>query len=214
MYIPSHFAEPDPARARALIAANPFGALVVAGAAGVEIAHLPFVLDAEPEPLGTLRAHVARQNPVAGLLAPSARVVAIFTGPHAYVSPRWYESPAKNVPTWNFTAVHAHGVATRIDDRGEVLRALADLTARHESGAAEPWSLASADASHVEGLLRGIVAFTIRIERFETKMKLSQNRPLGDRFRVVAALRERRGPGDVEMADLVEERARRAARPT
>ena len=120
MYIPAHFAEPDVARARALVLANSFGMLVVPGADGaVEMAHLPFLLDAEPAPLGTLRAHVARANPIASMLAPSHPVIAVFSGPHAYVSPRWYENPRRNVPTWNYAAVHAHGVATRIDERSE-----------------------------------------------------------------------------------------------
>jgi transcriptional regulator len=198
MYVPAHFAEPDPAAARSLIEENPFGLLLVPLAEAAEIAHIPFVLDADPAPLGTLRAHVARQNPVASLLATPRRVIAIFTGAHGYVSPRWYVSPPNNVPTWNFMATHAHGVATRIEGREEVLRALADLTDRFEAGTPEPWSLR-----------RGVVAFSIRIERFETKMKLSQNRPPEDRLRVAVALRARRGPGDEVIARAIEERQSR-----
>ena len=209
MYVPAHFAEPDPAVACALIEQNSFGMLVVPQTGGgVELAHLPFVLDREPAPLGTLRVHVARTNPIAARLATPQPVLAVFTGPHAYVSPRWYENPKKNVPTWNFTAVHVHGIATRIDERDDVVRALADLTAKNEAGRPTPWSLEEAEPAYIEGLLRGIVAFTIPVGRFETKMKLSQNRPPADRLRVVAALRERRDPGDEAIADLVEERAR------
>jgi transcriptional regulator len=212
MYIPQHFADADPETARRLISENPFGMLVVPLAEGrVEIAHLPFVLDREPGPLGALRVHVARGNSI-GAIPPSSAVIAVFTGPHAYVSPRWYEAPRRNVPTWNFTAVHVHGVATRIDDRGEVLRAVADLSAQQEAGALEPWSAASADAAYVDRLLDGVVAFAIRIERFETKMKLSQNRPLADRLRVVEALRRRGAPGDAAVARLVEERAKKGDR--
>jgi transcriptional regulator len=209
MYVPAHFAEPDPAAARSLIEDNPFGVLLVPLVEAVEIAHIPFVLDADPAPLGTLRAHVARQNPVASLLATPRRVIAIFNGAHGYVSPRWYVSPPNNVPTWNFMATHAHGVATRIEGREEVLRALADLTDRFEAGTQEPWSLRSAAPEHVEALWRGVVAFSIRIERFETKMKLSQNRPPEDRLRVAAALRARRGPGDEVIARAIEERESR-----
>jgi transcriptional regulator len=212
MYIPQHFADSDPETARTLISENPFGILVVPlPESRVEIAHVPFVLDRDAEPLGALRVHVARGNPI-GAIPPYSPVIAIFTGPHAYVSPSWYEAPQRNVPTWNFTAVHAHGLATRIDDRSEVRRALADLTARQEADAPEPWSLAQADASHIDRLLDAVVAFTIRIERFETKMKLSQNRPRADRLRVAAALRQRGGPDDEAIARLVEERARRMDR--
>jgi transcriptional regulator len=206
MYVPDHFAEHDVERARALIAAHSFGMLVVPRAAGTpEIAHLPFLLDAEPAPYGTIRAHVARANPLAKLLANELPVVAIFTGPHAYVSPRWYAAPATNVPTWNFTTVHAHGVARRIDDRGAVLAAVADLAAVHEAGAPSPWSTSGADPGHIENLLGGIVAFAIRIERFDAKFKLSQNRPREDRLRVVEKLRERNGVDDEAIARMIEE---------
>jgi transcriptional regulator len=210
MYIPSSFAEPDPREAHALIAANPFGLLVL-GRAGhdAEIAHLPFLVAPEPG-LGVLRVHVARQNPIAAL-GDGARVVAIFSGPHGYVSPRWYEAPQRSVPTWNFTAVHAHGVARKIDDRDEVLRALADLTAQHEAGAPQPWSPEETEPRFLAGLVRGIVLFSIPIDRFETKMKLSQNRPMEDRIRVIDALRARRGPGDEALADAMAEREKRGA---
>jgi len=205
MYVPEAFAEPDVARARALIAAHLFGMLVVSRAAGApEIAHLPFLLDAEPAPYGTLRAHVARANPIAKLLADDLPVVVVFTGPHAYVSPRWYVAPDTNVPTWNFTAVHAHGVARKIQDHDGILAAVSDLAAAHEAGAPAPWSAAGADRRHIEQRLVAIVAFTIRIERFESKFKLSQNRPREDRLRVVERLRERRGVDDEEIAAMIE----------
>jgi transcriptional regulator len=191
MYVPEHFAEPDVGVARAFIEAHSFGTLIVPRSGSVpDVAHIPFVLDQRPAPLGTLRAHVARANPIAALLlASDLPVLAVFTGPHAYVSPRWYEAPRKNVPTWNFTAVHAHGVARRIEAREEVLRALADLTSKHETDPADPWDVGMADRDYVERLLGGIVAFSIRVVRFETKMKLSQNRPPADRLRVIERLR-------------------------
>jgi len=205
MYIPAEFSEPDLARARALVEGHSFGMLVVPRAGGApEIAHIPFLLDAEPAPFGTLRAHVARANPVAALLASEVAVVAVFAGPHAYVTPRWYESPHANVPTWNFTAVHAHGVARRVTDREETLQTLRDLTARHEADAERPWTPADADAKYVERLLGGIVAFSIRIERFEAKAKLSQNRSAADREGVVRGLRARGYADDAAVAALIE----------
>jgi transcriptional regulator len=214
MYIPAHFAEADPGAARALIDENPFGLLVVPIGDGVELAHLPFMLAPEPLPHGVLYAHVAKQNPLAALLARPRRVIAVFTGPHTYVSPRWYAVPSKNVPTWNFMVTHAHGVATPIEGREAVLRVLADLTDRFEAGAAEPWSIASAAPTHVEALWPHVVAFAIAIERFETKMKLNQNRPVEDRLRVAAALRARGGVGDEAMAREIEARAAHRRTPS
>lgn len=213
VYTPSHFSEPNLQRVHALIEAHSFGMLIVPRADGeVEIAHIPFLLDADPAsggPYGTLRAHVAKANPVGARLSAAARVIAVFTGPHAYVTPRWYEAPATNVPTWNFTAVHAHGVARRIDGRDEVRRAVGDLAAKHEANIAEPWTIERADAGYIENLLKGIVAFSICIDRLEAKFKLSQNRPQADRVRVVRGLRERGGPDDSPVASIIEENERR-----
>ncbi|MCL2449697.1 MAG: FMN-binding negative transcriptional regulator [Polyangiaceae bacterium] len=211
MYVPAHFAEADPAAARALIDENPFGLLVVPLGDGVELAHLPFVLAPQPLPHGVLYAHVAKQNPLATLLAHPRRVIAVFTGPHAYISPRWYAAPSKSVPTWNYMVTHAHGVATPIEGRDAVLRVLADLTDRFEAGVAEPWSIASADPTYLETMWTGVVAFAIAIERFETKMKLSQNRSAEDRLRVASALRAHGGAGDEEIAREIEERTMRSA---
>jgi transcriptional regulator len=208
MYIPAEFAEADLVRARALVEQHSFGVLIVPGTVenggGPEIAHIPFLFDMEPGPFGVLRAHVARANPIAALLASQPRVVAVFTGPHAYITPRWYEAPSANVPTWNFTAVHAHGVAKPMADRADVLRALRDLSAKHEAGADTPWTVDGADAKYVERLLGGIVAFSIQIERMEAKAKLSQNRSALDRAGVVRGLRARGGGDDGAIAEMIE----------
>jgi transcriptional regulator len=132
-------------------------------------------------------------------------VTAVFLGPHAYVSPRWYEDPRSNVPTWNYAAVHVHGTARRLDDPREVLALLADLTAEYERGAETPWSLDGLDAGRLENLLRGITAFVVDVEHFESKRKLSQNRSSTDRVRVEEALRRRGAADDHALADLMHE---------
>jgi transcriptional regulator len=206
MYIPDAFAEPDVGRARALIAAYPFGTLIVPRAdAPPEIAHIPFLLDYGPAPYGTLRAHVARANPIASLLARGGvPIVAMFLGPHAYVTPRWYVAPAEQVPTWNYAAVHAHGVARRAHDREETLKTVTDLSVCFEQGAEAPWTVATANETRVNALLRGIVAFSVKIDRLEAKLKLSQNRAKEDRAGVVAGLRARHGPEDEAVAKMME----------
>jgi transcriptional regulator len=205
MYIPADFAEPDVARARALMNDHAFATLVVPSGDGApEIAHVPFLVDPAPSPFGRLRAHVALGNPIAARLASAPRVVAVFQGPHAYVTPRWYELPEKNVPTWNFTVVHAHGVARMMDDRADVLEALRDLSARYEAGAKRPWTVEGADSDYIERLLGGIVAFSIVIDQLESKAKLSQNRSDADRRGVARGLRERGGADDVAVAEQIE----------
>jgi transcriptional regulator len=205
MYRPQPFASDDMSQARALVEAHAFGTLVAGRSDGaLEIAHVPFVLD-PGEPFGRLRAHIARANPISALLDRPLPVLAVFVGPHTYVTPRWYEQPRDNVPTWNYAAVHVHGIARRMDDGDEVRRLLADLTARYERDAVEPWTAESLAPERFEGLLRGLSAFAIDVTRVESTRKLSQNRSEADRARVVAELRERRDPGDETIASLMAE---------
>jgi len=203
MYVPEHFASDDMGLARALVETHAFGMLVAGRGDAFEIAHIPFVLD-PGEPFGRLRAHVARANPIAAMLERPVPVVAVFTGPHAYVTPRWYEQPSDSVPTWNYAAVHVHGLARRMEDESEVRRLLADLTARHERGATEPWTLDDLSPERLERSLRGITAFAIEVTRVESKRKLSQNKSAADRAGVVAGLRARGDPGDATLAMWME----------
>jgi transcriptional regulator len=157
------------------------------------------------EPFGRLRAHVARANPIAAMLESPLPVVAVFSGPHGYVTPRWYEHPRDNVPTWNYAAVHVHGTARRMEDETDVRRLLADLTARHERGAPEPWTLDGLAPERFGRLLRGISAFAIEVTRVESKRKLSQNKSATDRAGVIAGLRARGDEGDEALARLMDE---------
>src|SRR5262245_16874812 len=120
MYLPKHFEETRPDILHQLIRAHPLGALVVVTPAGLSANHMPFEVDAEPAPLGTLRCHVARANPLWREAAADVEALAIFQGPDTYVSPSWYptkQETAKVVPTWNYAVVHAHGTLRFIDDR-------------------------------------------------------------------------------------------------
>jgi transcriptional regulator len=187
MYRPPHFDASETAWCHALIRAESFGTLVSVDDAGAPFAtHLPFLLDAERGPLGTLVGHVARGNPQWRLFGPGS-VLAIFQGPHTYVSPAWYDVHP-SVPTWNYVAVHAYGTPSLVEDPARVKAILARLVETHEAGREDPWRLESLAEDYVRGMLRGIVAFEIPIARLEGKAKLSQNRGAGDRARVRAAL--------------------------
>ncbi|MGH7266366.1 MAG: FMN-binding negative transcriptional regulator, partial [Candidatus Rokuibacteriota bacterium] len=187
MYVPRHFDASDPGRCHALIRAEPFGTLVAVDEAGAPFAtHVPFLLDADRGPLGTLLGHVARANPQWRLFS-SRPVLALFQGPHAYVSPAWYEAHP-SVPTWNYVAVHAYGVPALVDDSARVKAMLGRLVEVNEAGRPDPWRFDALADDYVGGMLRGIVAFEIPLDRLEGKAKLSQNRGAGDRSRVRAAL--------------------------
>jgi len=210
MYLPAHFAETRPEIMHALIAAHPLGALVTLGGDGLTANHVPFELAPEPAPLGTLRAHVARANPVWKAFSCDVDALVIFQGPQAYVTPTWYEAtkPATGqvVPTWNYCVVHAHGPLRVIDDR-EWLRAFVTrLTQRFESTRPQPWSIADAPADYLEKQLAAIVGIEISIARLEGKWKVSQNRPAADRAGVVRGLRAENSADASAMADQVRDR--------
>ena len=194
MYIPPAFRSDDHALALELMRSHPFALLVAATGAGeAEITHLPMLVDAEGEAL-TLRGHVAKANPMARLIAGSSatapvRVTVVFSGPQAYVSPDWYETE-NQVPTWNYLAVHAGGILTPVEDGAAVEALLSDLSGVHEAALApkRPWTMGKMVPGTVERMRKGITAFSVGVDRLETKAKLSQNKNAADRGGVVAAL--------------------------
>ena len=162
------------------------------------MSHVPLLFVPECEPHGTLIGHMARANPH-WRNAARAESVAIFHGPHAYVSPSWFAEPSKGVPTWNYAVVHASGTLDVIDDPVETRRVLDALVHRFEADRAAPWQFAMAERQR-DALVGAIVAFRIRIRRLTGKFKLSQNRPRrrsdadrrGARQRAVCGCRRRR----------------------
>ena len=191
MYVPKHFEEPRVEVLHALIRACPLGALVVPTAGGMVANHIPFEISPEPAPLGTLRAHVARANPVWRDAAPGGEALVIFQGPDAYVSPAWYptkKETGKVVPTWNYAVAHAYGPVRFIDDRVWLRAFVEMLTDRHEAGRPEPWKVADAPGDFVDTLVGAIIGVEISVDRLVGKWKVSQNRPAHDREGVAEAL--------------------------
>jgi transcriptional regulator len=206
VYVPKHFDAPDVAWCHGLIRREPFAMLVGVDQAGAPFAsHLPVLLDEAPAPLGTLLGHVARPNPQWQLFHPERPALVVFAGAHAYVSPSLY-AQHPSVPTWNYVAVHAYGVPRVIDDPGQVRALLDRLVRTFEDGRATPWRMDSLSDSYLTGMMRGIVAFEIPIDRLEGKAKLSQNRPPGDQARVRAALAAEPDPLGRAVAELMAER--------
>lgn len=200
LYNPEHFRLDDADAQLAFMRAHGFATLVSTTREGeLFVSHVP--LFAERDGAGTVRllGHVSRHNPQAQALPQAARVLAIFEGPHAYVSPSWY-AKHPSVPTWNYAVVHAHATA-RLLDVDELHAALIELSNQYESGRAKPWKATDLPASYMEGMLSGIVGFELTVQRIEGKLKLSQNRP-AEVPRVIAALE---ADGAAELAALMRE---------
>jgi transcriptional regulator len=184
MYIPNANRVEDQAQLLAFMRAHSF-ATVVSGVAGHLFAsHVPLTIS-EVDGEIVLQGHLARANPQWHELATQQEVLVIFQGPHAYISPRHY-AKWESVPTWNYIAVHAYGSAQLVTDDAGKLASLSGLVAATEAGYQHQWDAQTPQFQ--QGLLNGIVAFAITVNRLEGKYKLSQNRPVGDQERVAAAL--------------------------
>jgi transcriptional regulator len=204
VYLPKVFEEGDPRVLHDLMERHSFGMLLAPGDEGVPmIAHLPFLLDRTLGPHGTLYAHVARANPIARPVTEGAPVLAVFRGPHAYVSPTWYTT-RDEVPTWNYAVVHAHATPRVLDDDG-LRDLLARLAATHERGP-DAWILGDLTPQTTAELFPAIVGFALTITALEGKLKLSQNRRPEDREGALRGLRARGGPDDVELVELMTRR--------
>lgn len=195
MYMPDPFRMTERDAIYDVVEANPFGLLTVVRDGRADAAHIPFLLDRKS---GTLRCHVAAENPIHRGIE-SAAVLAIFSGPHCYISPRLYDG-ATFVPTWNYVAVHIRGAAKAV--HGRKLAALVeDLTATHETG--ERWSATELPHGVYERLLKNIVGIEISIDEIEGKSKLSQNRTMDERRTLAAGLRNSEDPNCQSIAYLM-----------
>jgi transcriptional regulator len=184
MYVPAHFEENRPEVLHQLIADQPFGTLVTAGPNGLDANHLPFEFTAGEGPLGTLRAHVARANPVWQEVAETPDTLVIFQGPAAYISPTWYPSKHethRQVPTYNYMVVHAHGKIVVHEDEAFLRGLVARLTRTMEANEPKPWKMGDAPADYISQMLGAIVGIEIEVMRLVGKWKLSQNKEARDR---------------------------------
>lgn len=208
MYVPNHFKEENIDKLHQYIRDFSFGLLVIADEKGIEANHIPFVLRVEEDnPLGRLECHVARNNSVWQRLQKGARVLAVFQGPNAYISPSWYPTKAETglvVPTWNYLAIHVEGRAQVIDDSVWLKQHLRQLTEQHEANRDEPWSVDDAPADFTSRLMQAIVGIEIKIENLTGKLKASQNQPSQNREGVKTGLKAEEDKADRSMSHFID----------
>jgi len=200
MYVPKLFAVEDLIQLHDFMEKFNFATIVTERDGKLTASHLPFLLDASVEPYGMLRAHVAIKNPQLEDFRSGSQALVIFQGPHTYVSPSWYVNP-ENVPTWNYTVVHAYGVP-KIGDPAATVAHLKQLVGKHEKAFEQPWDF-DPNAAWIQRMLTGIAAFEIKIEKLEGKFKLNQNRTPGDRSGVIEALLASEDPLQRAVANLM-----------
>lgn len=204
MYRPSAFQINDEAWCLDLVAAHGFGLLVTAGDGPIDppmISPVPMLIRE-----GVLMGHVARANPHWKLFDGARVSQAIFSGPHAYVSPTWMPVPARSVPTWNYAQVRIVGRARVMDEPSRVLDMMRWLSAQYEEDqpdGRQGWSPDAAEPDFIAGMMRGIVAFEMPVDSLEGKGKLSQNKPAETAAAVATHLAE---TGHEDLAKMMRER--------
>ena len=178
MYIPAHFKMNDTDEIRAFVKAHPFGLLLNNGSGIPGVSHLPMQLLTDDSGKDSINIHLSKANPHTKELEDGERAVAVFLGTNGYISPRWYAAK-DNVPTWNYTAVHAIGTLRKIENEDELMKLVDLLTIEHEAGAESPWR-ADWSVTKIRKMVKAIVGFEMKVERWEGKKKVGQNRSAED----------------------------------
>jgi transcriptional regulator len=204
VYTPPFNRADDEGELRSLVAHVRAGWLVTngQGAAVPSATYLPVLWRGD-----TVILHLARANPHWREIGEDTPALVIVTGPDAYVSPSWYAAKAEHgkvVPTWNYSTVHLTGSARVHDDPQWLRMAVEELTDEHERARVEPWHVADAPDTYIDGQLRGIVGVELTVSKVEGKAKLSQNRSRADREGVVEGLRRGGRPDEQAVADQME----------
>ncbi len=199
MYIPEPYKAPNP---REIISTHPFATLFSSGADGLMATPTPVFFETDGAEEMVMVGHFAGPNPHAASLTDGDEILAVFSGPHAYISASWYEEKP-TVPTWNYVAAHVHGKVCCVEDDAGRRQILSRIAEKSEFWNPQPWTLDDAPDGKVGQLLPHIRAFRILIEKIEGVTKLSQTHPEADQRRVIDGLKERNLPGDAWVADLM-----------
>lgn len=200
MYIPEHFRERDAERIEQFLRTWPFALLICVCDGQPQVTHLPLVYGADGAGAPRLSGHLALANPQARELETADQALAVFRGPHAYVSPSWYERPG--VPTWNYAAVHVRGRIEAVTCREELSQLVGLMTRTFEGESNGRWDWPE-HAEYFDAMLDHIVGFHLYVEQVEAKFKLGQNRSQADRQGVVRHLVAEEDSNALALAELM-----------
>jgi transcriptional regulator len=202
MHVPPGFHEDRLEVIHDIIQQHSFGTLVSSGPNGLEATHLPFLLDRTRGEKGMLLAHMADFNAHWRHLEAASEVLVIFSGPHTYISPTWYTS-RRNVPTWNYVAVHAYGRVKLVEEKN-LIDQWSRMASKYEQQRPQGWSLQELPEKQLRSFLDVCVGFEIEVTRLLCQRKLSQNRSSEDRRGVIQGLKADGAPDGLAVAELME----------
>lgn len=185
-YPPAYYTDDNPDFARRIMAEHGFAVLVVDG---LDATHLPLIYREQPDGSVLLEGHVSRQNPIAQQLLAKAEplpALAVFSGPHGYVSATLYDKPHASVPTWNYASVQVRGSLEILSERSE-LHHLQNLALIYEGP--DGWSVSDAP-DYVAAIQRGILGVQLKVESLRAFRKMSGNKPPAIQKRIIDAARQ------------------------
>ncbi len=194
MYVPKYAENKDVSAIIDFIKHHAFGILVSQSKQKLVATHIPLEFSSDNT---KLFGHISRANRQWKNFNNTSEVLAIFTGPHAYVSPSWYDH--ENVPTWNYIAAHVYGKISIIEGE-ELYQSLKQLTDKYEASSSRPVSIESMSPEYVRKSIQGLVGFEIEITNIEATYKLSQNRDQKNHQTIIRELEKRQDEGSLQVA--------------
>ncbi|UNJ81388.1 FMN-binding negative transcriptional regulator [Metabacillus dongyingensis] len=197
MYIPKHFKIDDEEVIYDFIEKYGFATLFSQHKGEPCATHLPLMINKSEN---ALYGHFARPNEQ-WKDAVNQQVLAVFQGPHCYISPTWYET-TEAVPTWNYVSIHLYGKMEIVEDRKGIFDSLNDLVNKYERPDS-PYNLKDVEPSFIEGMSKGIAAFRIKITKIEAKAKLSQNHPVERQELIINHLENTSQQDNIQVASLM-----------
>ena len=196
MYTPEIYKDEDPESIRAFLKENSFGILINQTNGRLCATHIPIELEVNAAGEEILQGHISKLNPQADGFAQNDQVLAVFSGPHSYISSSWYDH--ENVPTWNYIAVHVYG-RIKIIDEATAIEQLKKLVDKYEAGSENPVRVEDLSAKTMREA-RGIFGFEIEIDEIQATKKLSQNRDDHNYKNIISELEKTKNPQSVALA--------------
>jgi len=196
MYTPQIYKEEDPESIKAFLKENSFGILINQTNGRLFATHIPIELEVNADGKEILQGHISKLNPQADGFAENDQVLAIFSGPHSYISSSWYDH--ENVPTWNYIAIHVYG-RIKIIDEATAIEQLKKLVNKYETGSESPVRVEDLSAKTMRQV-KGIFGFEIEIDEIQATKKLSQNRDEHNYSNIISELEKTENPMAIAVA--------------
>mgnify|MGYP003663968169 FL=1 len=201
MYTPSDYKNENLDEVREFLKQNSFGILINQTDGRPWATHIPLELDVDDVGKDILVGHISKANPQWKSFKGNEEVLAIFNGPHSYISSSWYKE--EEVPTWNYIAVHVYGKIQILNDEA-VLDSLHKLVDKYEKASTNPVSIHNLSHKTMRQI-KGIVGFQIGITDIHATYKLSQTRP-EDHPKIIEELQKTNNPGSHEIANMIKQK--------